>query len=141
MTGAVAERAAALHQAGVAANADMRPADAATLLGQALALLDADGDTSSELRGRILVSLALAESEQGDTDAGLRRLAEAERLLPPGRRGVLHGQRAMLLRRSGRDDQALIAYGEALADLATGGTTELPIGFLGLNRFNDRIVQ
>ncbi|MEU7821709.1 CHAT domain-containing protein [Catellatospora sp. NPDC049133] len=115
---ASAGEAAALHAAGVAANADMRPADAAASLRQALSVLDAAGEHRSVLRGRILLSLALAESEQGHVDTGLQLLADAEQLLPPGHRGTLHGQRAMLLRRTGRDDQALTSYGHALAELS-----------------------
>ncbi|MFD0599467.1 CHAT domain-containing protein [Catellatospora coxensis] len=114
---APAAQAVALHAAGVAANADMRPADAAAALRQALSVLDAAGEQGSVLRGRILLSLALAESEQGHIDTGLQLLADAEQLLPPGHRGTLHGQRAMLLRRTGRDDQALTSYGHALAEL------------------------
>src|SRR6185436_19455923 len=64
-----AGRAAALHAAGVAANADMHPAAAAALLREALAVLDTAGDTGGALRGRILLSLALAESKQGHVDA------------------------------------------------------------------------
>jgi tetratricopeptide (TPR) repeat protein len=112
-----AARASALHAAGVAANTDMRPVLAARRLRAALrALGDPGHDRPAErvLRGRILVSLALAESERGRVGDGLALLDEAERLLPQHRQGVLHGQRGMLLRRTGRDDLALTEYGAAL---------------------------
>jgi hypothetical protein len=114
-----AATAARLHAAGVAANADMRPAAAARMLRMALSQLDrgADVPQPGPLRGRILVSLALAESEQGHTSEGLRLLRQAESCLPMDQRGVLHGQRGMLLRRTGRDDLALEEYTEALSVL------------------------
>ncbi|WP_027345134.1 CHAT domain-containing protein [Hamadaea tsunoensis] len=109
-------RAAALHAAGVEAANDMRPTAGARRLRQALALLAAVDDPEAvQLRGRVLVSLAYSVAEQGDTDLGLRHLDEAESLLPPSERGVLHGQRAVLLRRTGRDDEALAEYDRALA--------------------------
>jgi tetratricopeptide (TPR) repeat protein len=114
----VRERAAALHTAGIDANAEMRPRVAVRRLREALDVLgrpDPDDVTASTLRGRILVSLALAESEQGHIQVGLGLLAEAEALLPPAERGVLHGQRGILLRRTGRDRLAADAYGTALS--------------------------
>lgn len=115
-TGAL-DRASRLHGAGIAANSDMHPALGARRLRAALRILgDAarDDEPRRALRGRVLVSLALAESEQGHIEAGLRLLAVAEDLLPADRRAVLHGQRGMLLRRTGRDDLALIEYARAL---------------------------
>lgn len=114
---AALQRAAQLHAAGIAANSDMHPALAARRLRAALRVLGdpARGDEATQaLRGRMLVSLALAESEQGHTEAGLRLLAEAGELLPADQQGVLRGQRGMLLRRTGRDDLALIEYVAAL---------------------------
>ena len=113
-------RASRLHAAGIAANSDMHPVLGARRLRAALRVLgDAARDDAPRraLRGRTLVSLALAESEQGHVEAGLRLLGEAEDLLPADRRGVLHGQRGMLLRRTGRDDLALLEYARALASL------------------------
>jgi tetratricopeptide (TPR) repeat protein len=112
------ERAAALHAAGIDANAEMRPRVAVRRLREALDVLgrpDPDDVTASTLRGRILVSLALAESEQGDIQAGLDLLAEAEPLLPTAERGALHGQRGILLRRTGRDLLAVDSYAAALS--------------------------
>jgi tetratricopeptide (TPR) repeat protein len=114
------QQAAALHAAGVAPTADMRPQVGADLLRDALAVLGTpagDDPAARQLRGRIVLSLALAESEQGRIDTGLRLLSDAERLLPAEQHGLLHGQRAMLLRRTGRDDLALAEYGRALAAL------------------------
>lgn len=112
-------RAAELHAAGVAATNDMRPALGARRHRAALRALDGappggDPAEDAELRARILVSLAYAVSELGRVAEGLGHLAEAERLLPPRQRGTLHGQRAVMLRRTGRDDEALAEYGRAL---------------------------
>ena len=116
MTGsAPLARATALHAAGVEANAQMRPLVALRHLGRALAALD--GQTTPEadrLRGRVLVTAALAESERGEVATGLALLERAEPLLPRAERGTLHGQRGILLRRTGHDDLALEAYDRAL---------------------------
>jgi tetratricopeptide (TPR) repeat protein len=69
------------------------------------------------LRGRILVSLAHAEAEQGHIDLGWQLLAEAEPLLPPEQRGVLFGQRALIMRRTGRHDSSLPHFDAAVAAL------------------------
>lgn len=111
------ERASRLHAAGIAANSDMHPVLGARRLRAALRLLGDpahDDEPRHALRGRTLVSLALAESEQGHIDTGLQLLDAAEALLPTDRRAVLHGQRGMLLRRTGRDDLALLEYARAL---------------------------
>ena len=114
-----AATAAELHAAGVAANADMRPVAAARILRTALRQLGrAPGEPAPGLlRGRILVSLALAESEQGHISQGLRLLRQAESCMPMDQRGVLYGQRGMLLRRTGRDELALEQYAAALSVL------------------------
>ena len=75
----------------------------------------ADLVAARNLRGRIRISLAFAEAERGDVELGLRLLAEAEPDLPRSELGLLQGQRGILLRRSGRDAEAAIAYGRALA--------------------------
>lgn len=109
------DAAEALLAAGIAANEDMRPRVGRRKFRAALRVLG-DPETASEreLRGRILVSCALAESELGDTLAGLARLDEAAGLLPPEQHAVLHGQRAVLLRRTGHDDRAAEEYAAAL---------------------------
>jgi hypothetical protein len=108
-------RAAALHAAGVGANAQMRPLVALRHLGRALDVLEGVAGTDADgLRGRVLVTAALAESERGEVAAGLALLDRAEPLLPPTEHGTLHGQRGVLLRRTGHDDLALEAYDRAL---------------------------
>ncbi|MFF5296104.1 CHAT domain-containing protein [Paractinoplanes globisporus] len=75
------------------------------------------GDAEPEARGRVLVSLAWAESERGQVALGFRLLDEAEPLLSADRRAVLHAQRAVLLWRNGRNDLALAEYDRAVAGL------------------------
>ena len=69
----------------------------------------------AELRGRLLISLAWAESERGRVDAGFRLLDEAEQHVTRAQRPVLLAQRGLLLKRSGRNDLALPQYDEAVA--------------------------
>jgi tetratricopeptide (TPR) repeat protein len=128
-----AAHALALHAEGVRATAEMRPADGERLLRAALRSLPRTSAslprTSAPsavpaLRGRILLSLAHALAEQGQVGAGLRALAQAESLLPPTGRGVLYGQRALMLLRTGRDDLALPQFDAAIAALAAGFVPE-----------------
>ena len=81
---------------------------------------DAAGDAPAvaEIRGRLLISLAWAESERGRVGAGFRLLDEAERHIRLAQRPVLLAQRGLLLKRSGRNDLALRQYDEAVALLA-----------------------
>ena len=107
-------RAEAHHAAGVAASSDGRPAAAVRQL--RLAMHHAGTDpASAHLRGRILISLAWAEAERGRVELGFELLDEAEPLIPPRHRGVLHGQRGLLLRRTGRDGPAIDQYDAAIA--------------------------
>jgi tetratricopeptide (TPR) repeat protein len=78
---------------------------------------DADGGdpAATEIRGRLLVSLAWAESERGRVEAGFRLLDEAEQHIPGSQRPVLLAQRGLLLKRSGRNEEALRQYDEAVA--------------------------
>lgn len=113
-------RAGDLYAAGVAANEDMRPAAGARLLRAALRALGdpaRDDDEDRTLRGRVSVSLAMAEAEAGHLSAGLALLATAADLLPPEERAIAHAQRAILLRRAGRDDESLAEYAAALSHL------------------------
>jgi hypothetical protein len=103
-------RAETRHAAGLAASADGRPAEAVRQL--RLALRDVGPD---QQRGRILISLAWAEAERGHVELGFRLLDEAEPLIPERDRGVLHGQRGLLLRRTGRDAAAITEYDRAIA--------------------------
>jgi hypothetical protein len=134
--------ASALHLEGVRATAEMRPADGERLLRAALRSLPRSSSSRSSssrsssarsssslwsrqavaaLRGRILLSLAHALAEQGRVDAGLRALAQAESLLPPAGRGVLYGQRALMLLRTGRHGLALPQFDAAIAALEEPG--------------------
>ncbi|WP_433291125.1 CHAT domain-containing protein [Actinoplanes sp. CA-030573] len=85
----------------------------------ALRAADRDGAADPAARGRLLVSLAWSESERGRVALSFRLLDEAEPLLPPGRRPVLHAQRAALLWRNGRHDEAMAEF-----DRAIGGIPE-----------------
>src|SRR5215831_17514224 len=103
---------------GQAARAGGRPATAVRLLRAGLRLIGpgADGGdpASTEIRGRLLISLAWAESERGRVEAGYRLLDEAERHIRPEQRPVLLAQRGLLLKRSGRNEDALRQYDEAV---------------------------
>jgi hypothetical protein len=111
-------RAQTLHAEGVRATAQMRPAEGERLLRAALRTLPAVSTAPTRVvRGRILLSLAHARTEQGQVGAGLRLLAQAEALLPPDERGVLYGQRALMLLRTGRYDLALPQFDAAVAAL------------------------
>lgn len=114
MTGLDAAR--TLLAGGIAANEEMRPRAGRRKLRAALRVLGAPAASEErQLRSRILVSLAMAESEVGDTLAGLAHLDEARADLAPEQRGLFHAQRAILLRRTGRDEQAAGEYAAALA--------------------------
>jgi tetratricopeptide (TPR) repeat protein len=116
-----ADRAARLHAAGMAANDNGRPAEAVRKLRAGLRAIEGDDDPALlDIRGRLLVSLAWAETERGRVEAGFRVLDEAERLIPAAQRPILLGQRALLLKRSGRNDAALRQYDEAVAQLSDG---------------------
>jgi len=117
-----ADRAARLHAAALASSDDGRPAAAARQLRAGLRLIgpDPEGDVPAvaQIRGRLLISLAWAESERGRVDTGFRLLDQAERHIPPAQRPILLAQRGLLLKRSGRNDLALLQYDEAVALLS-----------------------
>jgi tetratricopeptide (TPR) repeat protein len=108
-----------MHAAALASSDDGRPAVAIRQLRAGLRLIGPDpaGDrpAAAQIRGRLLISLAWAESERGRVDAGFRLLDEAEQHIPPDQRPILLAQRGLLLKRSGRNDQALRQYDEAVA--------------------------
>jgi CHAT domain len=116
---ALADRVARLHAAGLAASDNGRPASAVRTLRAGLRLTGQaarHGDPSlAELHGRLLISLAWAESERGQVDTGFALLDEAEQHVTEAQRPVLHAQRALLLKRSGRYDLALAQYDQAVA--------------------------
>ncbi len=121
-----------LYRRATTAAADARPADAARLLQRALRRLgDAAGPVATELRVRVLISLASAEAESGSTTKGLAHLRLAEevvtRLAPGGARTTLGSvaglQRALLLWRIGRSVEALSLFDAiipALEELGEG---------------------
>ncbi len=102
----------------MAASDNGRPATAVRQLRAGLRLIGrdaADDPAFAEIRGRLLVSLAWAESERGRVDVGFRLLDEAERHIPQRQRPILLAQRGLLLKRSGRNELALRQYDEAVA--------------------------
>jgi tetratricopeptide (TPR) repeat protein len=126
---ALIERAARMHAAGIAASDNGQPATAVRSLRAGLRLIErarAAARTAvahqdpvlREVRGRLLVSLAWAESERGRVDVGFQLLEEAERAIPDPQRPVLLAQRALLLKRTGRNDLALRQYDQAVALLS-----------------------
>src|SRR5262249_58967488 len=82
---ALADRVARLHAAGLAASDNGRPASAVRTLRAGLRLTNQaaahrGGDPAlAELHGRLLISLAWAESERGRVEVGFALLDEAER--------------------------------------------------------------
>ncbi|WBB75905.1 CHAT domain-containing protein [Micromonospora sp. WMMD1128] len=67
-----------------------------------------------EVHVRLLISLAWAESERGRVELGFRLLDEAEALVAAPQWPILLGQRALLLKRSGRNAEALRQYDAAV---------------------------
>ncbi len=115
----LAERAARRHEAALAASDDGRPAAAVRQLRAGLRLLGPGGGCDvpavAQIRGRLLISLAWAESERGRVEAGFRLLDEAEQHILPAQRPILLAPRGLLLKRSGRNADALRQYDEAVA--------------------------
>jgi CHAT domain len=115
----LAERAARMHESALAASDDGRPAAAVRQLRAGLRLIGPDGGSDvhavAQIRGRLLISLAWAESERGRVENGFRLLDEAEQHILPAQRPILLAQRGLLLKRSGRNDLALRQYDEAVA--------------------------
>lgn len=115
----LADRAARLHTAALGFSDDGRPAAAVRELRAGLRLIGPNsGDdvpAVAQIRGRLLISLAWAESERGRVDTGFRLLDEAEQHILPAQRPILLAQRGLLLKRSGRNDLALRQYDEAVA--------------------------
>ena len=125
----LADRAARLHAAGLASSDNGRPAAAVRQLRAGLRLIGpevADGDPAvADVRGRLLISLAWAESERGRVDVGFQLLDQAEQQITQAQRPVLLAQRGLLLKRSGRNDQALRQYDEAVALLTEASPLDL----------------
>ena len=125
----LADRAARLHAAALASSDDGRPASAVRQLRAGLRLIGAAADrgdpAAAEVRGRLLISLAWAESERGRVDAGFRLLDQAEQHITRAQRPILLAQRGLLLKRSGRNDLALRQYDEAVALLTEASPLDL----------------
>lgn len=128
--------ATALHRRAQSAASNKRPASAVTLLKAALRRLgpvERGGAERLEIRTRVLISLAAAESEITSLDAGLAHLDTAEDVrlrLPAGpERGILRFtiglQRSLVLARAGRLDEALALFNAILpsveAEVSDGG--------------------
>jgi tetratricopeptide (TPR) repeat protein len=112
------EEAAAKHQLGVAATARGAPAEGAAVLREGLRLLGWPRDvTDRPLAARLLISLAHAEAEQGQLDAGIALLETASVFVDEADRGVAQQQRGLLLLRAGRFEESRDCFDEALPRL------------------------
>ncbi|GAA0400094.1 hypothetical protein Acor_22620 [Acrocarpospora corrugata] len=115
------EQAERLYAQGTAATSAGQPALAARRLRRGLNLL-ADDDP---LVGRMLISLAHAEAEQGHTTLGLKLLLAAENRAAPVDRPVAQAQRGLMLLRLGRTVEALRELDAAVPELARHDAVEL----------------
>lgn len=120
------DRARDAHRAGLRAGAAGQPAIGARRLRRGLAVLGwADDDERPAsvqvppphraLTGRLLVSLAHLEAEQGRTEYGMRLLEQAEPLTASEDQCLLLCQRGLWLLRMGKDRQALPIFDRAVA--------------------------
>jgi tetratricopeptide (TPR) repeat protein len=118
----LADQAARLHAAGMASSDNGQPTVAARKLRAGLRLIERHGagdePVIAQIRGRLLISLAWAESERGRVELGFRLLDQAEPSISDGQRPILLAQRALLLSRNGRIDLALRQYDQAVALLS-----------------------
>ncbi|MEV0390951.1 CHAT domain-containing protein [Nonomuraea sp. NPDC050643] len=139
-----------LHRLSVEATDNGRPALAARRLRHALRLLgrphtvsrDGGRDVSrdgghagsyeanydgahDDLLARLLISLAHAEAEQGDTGLGMELLDEAQRRAPQAELAIVHAQRGLLHLRLGSSAQALHELDIAAPMLVNGDRVEL----------------
>jgi tetratricopeptide (TPR) repeat protein len=113
------EEAVAKHQLGVAATARGAPAEGAVALREGLRLLGWPSEvTDRALTGRLLISLAHAEAEQGQLNAGIALLEAASIFVDDEDRGVAQQQRGLLLLRAGRFEESRDCFDEALPLLA-----------------------
>ncbi|MEV0645325.1 CHAT domain-containing protein [Phytomonospora sp. NPDC050363] len=103
------------------------------LLGWAEGKLFEGGGESAATVGRLLMTLAFVEADQGDTEHGLYLLNEAESYTINEDKGIYLQQRAQLLRMCGRLPEALEAFDLAEPLLVEHGHTETLLA-LYLNR-------
>lgn len=109
----LARRATRWHAAGLASSDAGQPGRAARELRAGLRLATRH-PALRDIHARLLISLAWAESERGRVELGFRLLEEAEALVASPQRPILLGQRALLLKRNGRNAEALRRYDEAI---------------------------
>ena len=139
-------KAARLHKLAVEAKARGELGPACKQLNEALRLLDVRierpprdpslagcSHAHAPLAASILISLAHAESEQGRTSLGWALLTRAEDLTAPADRGILHGQRGLLLLRTGQARAALPHFDTA-AGLIDVGRQPVELARVLLNR-------
>jgi CHAT domain-containing protein len=86
------------------------------------------------LASRLLIVLAVWESQQGRTEYGLHLLDRAEGLAPAEYRGLLQGQRGQLLIRTWRGSEALRTLDDAVSLLAGNQTDTTNLAIALLNR-------
>ena len=131
-------RARQLHERGVQATNSGRPAVGSARLRRGLALLgwrgpDSTAPDSPALAGRLLLSLAWAESEQGRAALGFSLIESARTLVSAEDQGVLVQQRGLMLLRAGRTDEAL-AHLDAAVELLRGEHHALVLARTLMNR-------
>ena len=113
---------------GVSAEAKEDLAEARARLVRAAELADHSG-----LKGRaaqVRISLLLVLASLGDLDEALRQADLADGPLPASAAARLAGQRAIVLHRLGRHDEALLGYRRALAGFRRSGDRALEARFL-----------
>ncbi|MEV6238619.1 CHAT domain-containing tetratricopeptide repeat protein [Lentzea sp. NPDC051838] len=134
MDQATVDRVLRMREAGSGFTNSGRPAAGVRKLRAALKILGWPGDGSpSWLVGRVLISLGFAEAEQGDTETGLRLLAEAEGMIAPEHRGILLQNRGVVLQRAGRPDEALPLF-DAAVPLLEAARDDFTLATALLNR-------
>lgn len=114
-------RARALHEEGRAENSAGRPARGARLLRRALKALDADRSDEmarTQLRARVMLSLAWSETHLVGPDRGLAVIDDVVELIGPDGgseevRTALHNQRGLMYWRAGRMAESLKQFDEA----------------------------
>ncbi|GIG67535.1 CHAT domain-containing protein [Phytomonospora endophytica] len=88
---------------------------------------------ASAIAARLMVTLAYADAEQGDTEQGLRLLEDAEIHVADEDAGILFQQRALILRMAGHLHEALEDFARAKPLLVRHGQTTTLLA-LYLNR-------
>jgi len=137
------ERVRDLHRRGVAAIGAARPVAGASLLRLGLRELgwpnattrpgSVAADSPEALAARLLISLAAAEVQLGNVNAGFELLDCAGELLAPEDQGLMLQQRGLLLTLIGRIDDGLAFIDEAIPLLSRGDEPEILVRAL-LNR-------